>query len=161
VTPRTTSWTRVHRTTLAFVVSDWSLNSASRSYIPQQSAKAQNTQLISTYPLKHLLPPNILQPRIQILDLLHNALNLALITTLNLAALSNGQIQSQFDISQHLAAHGPPAGGRVRGLETDLVVSGVVGNEGEFTGGGTALGDDAVVVVKDFVDEDEDLKGGV
>lgn len=41
------------------------------------------------------------------------------------------------------------------------MVSGVVGNEGEFTGGGTALGDDAVVVVKDFVDEDEDLKGGV
>lgn len=41
------------------------------------------------------------------------------------------------------------------------MVPGVVSDEGEFTGGGTTLGDDAVVVVEDFVDEDEDLEGGV
>ena len=49
----------------------------------------------------------------------------------------------------------------MRGLETDLVVTGVGGDEGELAGGFTALGDDAVVVVEDFIDEDEDFKGGV
>lgn len=41
------------------------------------------------------------------------------------------------------------------------MVSGIVGDEGEFTGGGASLGHDAVVVVEDFVDENEDLEGGV
>lgn len=49
----------------------------------------------------------------------------------------------------------------MRGLETYLVVSGVVGDESEFTRGGTTLGYDAVVVVEDLVDEDEDLEGGI
>lgn len=44
----------------------------------------------------------------------------------------------------------------MRGLETDLVFSGIVNDEN--TRGGTALGDNAVIVVEDFVDEDKDLE---
>lgn len=117
--------------------------------------------VLSAHPLEHLLPSNILQPRIQILHLLHNTLDLALIRTLNLTTFANGQVQRQLDVSKRLAADRPPAESGVRGLETDLVVPGVVGDEGEFAGGGPALGDDAVVIVEDFVDEDEDLEGRV
>lgn len=37
------------------------------------------------------------------------------------------------------------------GHEADLVLAGLVGREGEAAGGGALLGDDAVVVVKDFL----------
>jgi hypothetical protein len=48
-----------------------------------------------TDPLENLFPPNILEPPIQIPDLLHNILNFALIFALDRACLADGQIKRQ------------------------------------------------------------------
>ena len=50
-----------------------------------------------TYPLEDLFPPDILQPRVQILDLRHQCLNLVLVRALNPARLSNRHIQRELD----------------------------------------------------------------
>ena len=47
------------------------------------------------------------------------------------------------------------------GLKADLVVPGIGGDKGEFSGGGTALGHDAVIGIKDFVDKYEDFEVGI
>ena len=46
----------------------------------------------------------------------------------------------------------------MRGREADLVVARVCCAEGEAASRGAALGDDAVVVVEDFFDGDEDFE---
>ena len=51
----------------------------------------------STYPLEHLLSPDILQSAIQILNPLDDIVNLPLVRALNCACLANRQIQSQLD----------------------------------------------------------------
>lgn len=110
-----------------------------------------------TYPLKDLLPANILQPGIEVLDLLHDIQDLPLIRTLDGAGLADGQVEVQLDASDRLPSAQPtagPPGGR-RG-EADLVVAGVGGAEGEATCARAALGYDAVVVVEGLVDGDGD-----
>lgn len=100
--------------------------------------------------MKHLLPPNILQPPIQILDLLHDILDLALIRALQRAGLANGQVQGQLDPVARRQRGEPAPAGR-RGREAQLVVARVGGREGEAPGRGALLGDHAVVVVEDFL----------
>lgn len=108
-------------------------------------------------PLKHLLPPHILESRIQIPNLLHHILHLSLITAFNLGRVADGHVELEFD-SADLGAGEEEAGGggHVCGREAEAVVAGVGGGEGELAGGGGALGDDAVVVVEGFVDGYED-----
>lgn len=106
-----------------------------------------------TYPLKHLLSPNILQPSIQIPNLLHNLRDLALVITFNLAGLSNRHIQREFDTALGRDAAAQPASRRsIRGSEADAMVAGVGGAEDEAAFGGGALRDYTVVVVKGLVD---------
>ena len=116
-----------------------------------------------TYPLENLLPLDILQPPIQIPHLLHNIVQFPLIRALNITRLSNRQIQRKLNRAALSTRHStaqPAAGGGARRRETDAVVAGVSGGEGEAAFGGAALGDDAVVGVEGFVDSDGDGDGG-
>ena len=80
--------------------------------------------IIETHPLKHLLPSDILQPPVQILNLLHDILNLALIRTLDSARLSNGQIQGQLDAAHRMQGGEPARGSRIGcWREADLVIA--------------------------------------
>lgn len=114
-----------------------------------------------TYPLKHLLPPNILQSSIQILNLAHNILHLPLILTFNLARLPDRHVEIDANAAGRSTVQ-PPASGnmRVRG-ETDLVQARVGGGKSEAAGVTVALVDDAVVVVEGFVDGDLHAQAGI
>ena len=110
-----------------------------------------------TYPLENLLPPNILQPAIQVPHLLHNILDLALIRTLDLARLADREVQLKLDATCRLSVRQPAAVGRgARGREAEPVLARVCGREGEAALGGAALRDDTVVVIKDLLDGYED-----
>ena len=110
VTPNTTSCTSVHLTTLALVLSDWSRNSASRSYSNAPEISSHNERAVrtlgrlksSTYALENLLPPYILQPPIQLLYLPYDVLDFALVRALNLARLANCKVHGQLQASQGL-----------------------------------------------------------
>jgi hypothetical protein len=104
-----------------------------------------------TYTLKQLLPLNIHQPPIQILHLLHQIRNLAMVIRLDLRGRADGQIERQLDAAERLAAEPAGVAGGVRGGEADAVVAGVGGGEGYLAAGLAAAGDDAVVVVEDFL----------
>ena len=107
--------------------------------------------------MKHLFPTNILQPSIQILNLLHNILHLVLIFRLDLARLTDSHVQGDLDGAGRGTAQPAAADGGVGlGSDADLVQTGVGGGEGEAAGVAVALGDDAVVVVEGFVDGYED-----
>ena len=113
-----------------------------------------------TYPLEDLLPPNILQPAIQVSHFLHNILNLAFIRTLDLARLADREVQLEFDAARRLSIRQPAAVGRgACGREAEPVLARVSGREGEAALGGAALRDDAVVVVEDLFDSYEDAEG--
>lgn len=102
--------------------------------------------------MKHLLPPDILQPAAQILDALDDVVNLALVGALDGAGLADGQVEGQLDAAGGVHGGEPVGAARGgRGHEADLVVARVGGREGEAARGGALLGDDAVVVVEDFL----------
>ena len=108
-------------------------------------------------PLKDLLAPHILQPRIQILHLLHHLAHLVLVRALDLARFADDHVELEADAADLVAAEEVAGeGGDVGRGEAEAVVAGVGGGEGEFAGAGAALRDDAVVVVEGFVDGDED-----
>lgn len=102
--------------------------------------------------MKHLLPPNIIQPRIEIPHARRQVLQLALVAALDRARLANRNVQRQPDPAvgrRHRQPVGPPTVGRRR--EAQLVVAWVRRREGELARGAAPLGDDAVVVVEDFL----------
>lgn len=133
---------------LAFLYRGQLLHSGRKSYFCSE---------IKTYPLENLLPPDILQSSIQILDLADNVADLALVAALDGAGLTNGHVELEPDVSGWLAAHQPALGrGHVGRGEADAVVAAVGSAEGEATFGGAALGYYAVVVVEGFVDADVD-----
>lgn len=173
VAPRTTSWMMIQRTTRAFVDSDWSLNSASRSYtnnnnnrrlaLPGQprekkrrlkKKRSKKKKKEMTDPLENLLPADIVQPGVEVADARGDVLQLVLVVALDLVGLANDHVEAQADAAV-VVGGGEPAGAAAagRGREADLVVARVGGGEGEAAGGGASLGDDAVVVVKDFLPE--------
>lgn len=104
-----------------------------------------------TYTLKQLLALNIHQSPIQILDLLYQVRDLAVVIRLDLRGRTDSQIERQLDAAEGLAAEPAGVACRVRGGEADAVVAGVGGGEGDLAGGLAAAGDDAVVVVEDFL----------
>ena len=113
-----------------------------------------------THPLKDLFPPDILQPPIQIPNLLTNLAHLALIRTLDRARLPNRHIQRQFHHARPLPAS-KPSPARFRGREANPVVAGVGGAECKFSCVRAFGVDDGVVFVEDFVDGYEDAEVGV
>jgi hypothetical protein len=60
-----------------------------------------------TYPLEHLLPSNIVQPRVQIHHFLHDILDLAFVSALESAGLADGQVEGQLDTA-HVREYGEP-----------------------------------------------------
>lgn len=62
-----------------------------------------------SYPLEDLLPPDVRQPAIQLFDFSHDAVNLALVFTLNLARLANRNVDAQLDAAHRRAGTGEPA----------------------------------------------------
>lgn len=107
--------------------------------------------------LEDLLPPHVLQPRVQISHFLHHFSNLILVTAFDLRGLADCEIKLELDPADLRAGEEEAGGcGDVGRGEADAVLAGVGGGEGEFAEPGAALGDDAVVAVEDFVDGDED-----
>ena len=106
-----------------------------------------------THPLENLLPPNIAQTSIQILDLPHKILHRPLIRALDRARLPNSHIKLHLDRA-HLNTTDHVAPGRVpvRRRKAQTVLAAVRGGEGEAALPGALLRDDAVVVVEDFFD---------
>lgn len=153
VPPRTTSWIIIHRTTREFVASDWSRNSASRSYSSsQQSEPASPRGSVGTHPLEDLLSADILQSRVQVLDPRLNVLKLVLISAFDDARLANGHVQGQLDATVDVGGAQPASLATVgRGGEADLVVAGLVGGEGEAAAGAALLRYYAVVVVEELL----------
>ena len=166
VTPKMTNCTRVHLTTLAFVLSDWSLNSASRSWIQlistilsfhagprlQHCNPSSKGKRDETHSLEYLFPSHILQPRIQIPHFLRNLAQLLFIAALDCRRLPNRQIQAQLDIAMCRSPTQPPSCIVAGGRETNTVVTGISGRESEFARGRAAGVDNSMVVVKGFVD---------
>jgi len=114
-----------------------------------------------THPLKHLLPPDILQPSIEVLDLLHQILHFTLIRALDGARLADRQVEVELDLpAGNTVAQPATSGPGVRRREADAVVAAVGGGECEAAFCGAALVDDAVVVVKGLVNGDLDADAG-
>lgn len=110
--------------------------------------------------MKHLLPPHILQSRVQISYFLHDLADLIFVRALDLRRFANGHVELEFDAADLRAAEEEAGScGNVGGCEAEAVLAGVGGGEGEFAGRLAALGDDAVVVVEDFVYSYEDALG--
>jgi len=106
----------------------------------------------NTYTLEHLLSPNIIKARVEILDTASNVLELVLVGALKLAGLADGEVEVQADATVGVVDAEPSvAAGRGAGGEAELVFARVGGGEGEAAGFGAALGDDAVVIVEDFL----------
>jgi hypothetical protein len=116
-----------------------------------------------TYPLENLLPLDILHPLIQVANPLHNIVNLALIRALNLARLPNRHIQRKLHSPVYTTSTQPAATAAalyVLGRHAEPMLAAVGGGEGEAAAVGTALGDDAVVVVKGLFYGYEDASVG-
>lgn len=74
-----------------------------------------------------------------------------MVIRLNLRSGPDGEIERQLDAAERLAAEPAGVACGVRGGEADAVVARVGGGEGDFAAGLAAAGDDAVVVVEDFL----------
>ena len=111
--------------------------------------------------MEDLLSPDVLQSGIQVLDLAHNVLDLAVIGALDGAGLANGHVELEPDVAGGLATGQPSLGrGDVGRGEADSVVTRIGSAEGEAALCGAALAHNAVVVVEDFVDTDVDAHVG-
>jgi hypothetical protein len=106
-------------------------------------------------PLENLLLSDIGKSGVQILDFGNDIAEFVLVVALDARGLANGHVDFEFDVAG-CGATGEPAlgGGNVGRGEADAVVAGVCGGEGKAAFVVAALGDDAVVVVEDFVDAD-------
>lgn len=157
VAPRTTSWRAIQRMTRALVDSDWSLNSASRSWRGSQLATIEAIYICIeyeywTHPLEDLLALDIVQARVEVLDALGDVLQLALVGALDLAGLADGEVEGELDAAVGVGGVEPALAAAVTaGREAEAVVAGLVRGEGEAARRGAALGDDSVVVVEDFL----------
>lgn len=100
--------------------------------------------------MEYLLPLDILQPRVQVLDSLDNIGNLILILALDLARLSDGQVKMELDISG-IAREPAMIVAGMRCPKAETVLTGVAGSEGETAGRRTLLVHDSVVIVKNFL----------
>jgi hypothetical protein len=90
--------------------------------------------------LEDLLPPDVLQPSIQVLHPCGDIFNLALVRALDLVGLAYHQVEHQLDTAVRFRDACPSAAaGRRAGCEADLVVSGLGGGEVELSGRSSLL----------------------
>lgn len=54
--------------------------------------------------MKYLLAPDILQPRVEILDLLHHLADLVLIRTFYFTGGANGEVELEFNVADGVTA---------------------------------------------------------
>lgn len=104
-----------------------------------------------------------MQPAIQIPDLLHDVVNLALVRALDLARLSNRQVQRELDGAMDpIVAQAPRSSARRHVLRrhAEPVLARVGGGEGEAAGIRAPLRDDPVVVVEGLFHRDQDADVG-
>jgi len=113
-----------------------------------------------TYPLEDLLPPHVLQPAVQVPDLLRQIIELGLVRALDLG-LADGQVQREFHARVDATAEPCAALLDILGHDAKPMLAAVGSAEGELASAGTALGDDAVVVVEGLLDGDEDADVGL
>lgn len=108
--------------------------------------------------MEDLLTSDILQPRVQILDLGDQIRHLILVAALNLACLTNRKIQLKLDVPcRHSVAEPTLRRGYVRRSEADSVLAAVCRAECESAiGRGPLLRYNAVVVVKGLLYGDVD-----
>lgn len=116
---------------------------------------SQRIDLGIAYPLVNLLTADVVQPAVQILDPLHNVLHLILVLGLDLAGLTNGDINADLDSTQR-RRHEAGGGISLRG-ETDSVLASIGSGEVEAAGMAVALGDNSVVIIEGLLDGDENL----
>ena len=107
-----------------------------------------------TYALEQLLPLDVRQAAVQVLDLLDQVADLARVGRLDLARRADGEVERQLDATERLPAQPPAVPAAVRRREADPVVARVGAREGELARRLAAVRHDAVVVVEDF------LRGG-
>ena len=105
-----------------------------------------------TYTLEHLLPLDIVQPRIEVLDTVANRLELILVRALNLVGLADDEVEGQADAAVGAAGGEPAAAAGGGGWgEAQLVVARFGGGEVEFAGGRALLGENSVIVVENLL----------
>jgi hypothetical protein len=115
-----------------------------------------------TLALEDLLALDILQARVQVAHLFDHILNLILVRTLDFRSVADGHVELELDAADGRTGEQEATGrGYVGGREAQAVVASVGGGEDEFAAGLGTLGDDAVVVVEDFVDGYEDALSGL
>lgn len=110
----------------------------------------------ATYPLEDLLPSHVLQPAVQIPNLLRQIIDLALVRALDLARLSNRQIQRELYTGVYILAEPGTALLHILWNHADSVLAAVSRAESKLSGARAALGYHAVVVVECLFDGDED-----
>ena len=105
-----------------------------------------------TYTLENLLPLDVIEPCVEVLDAVADGLELVLVGALDFVRLADDEVEGQADTAIGAAGRQPAAaaGGRGR-CEAELVVARLGGREVELAGGGTLLSEDAVVIVEDFL----------
>ena len=100
-----------------------------------------------------------MQPAVQIPDLLHNIVNLPLVCALDLARLSDHEVQRELDGPMNPRVAESPASassGHILRRDTEPVLARVVCGEGKAAAVGTPLSDYPVVVVEGLFDGYED-----
>lgn len=113
---------------------------------PRVGRLAQAPKLGLPLPLEHLFPPDIRQPRVKILDLARQILDMLPLALLVHLGFPDGDIE----VHAHLRGGEPPAG--VVGAEADGVVPCFVRGEGEFALGESTRVDDLVAAVDFLLD---------
>lgn len=105
-----------------------------------------------TYSLEDLLPADILQPRVQVLDPRLDVFQLVLVRALDNAALADSHIQGKLDTAVGVGGAQPATLAAVGGgSEADLVVASLGCGEGETTTRAALLRYYTVVVVKELL----------
>lgn len=110
----------------------------------------------NSYPLVHLFTADIVQPAVQILDTLNNVLHLILVFSLDLAGLTNGKVDGEFDGAPGVAQ---PAGDSISlGCEANSVLAGIRRREVEAARVAITFGHNAVVIVEGLLNGNEHLQ---
>lgn len=102
-----------------------------------------------------------MQSRVQVLDLLHQRLDLLLVCALNLARLSNRHVQGKPDIASFTSAQPADSTGDILRGNADPVLSAVGSAKCKAALGSASLRNDAVVVVECLLDGDKDANIGL
>ena len=111
--------------------------------------------------MEHLLALDILQPVVQILNLLCDVVDLGLIGTLNLARLTNRHVQVELDGAVHTTGSKPARRCYILRRKAEPVLARIGCGEGKAPFAMASLCNDTMVVIESLLDGDEDANIGV